>query len=56
MKITNTSPLGDLDIPELGIIVKAGETVDVDAEAAARLLGPNFTKATERGAGKEATK
>lgn len=30
VKIQNVSPLGDLDVPILGRIVKAGEVVDVD--------------------------
>jgi hypothetical protein len=38
MRITNISPLGDLDIPLLGRIVTAGETVDVTDEQAAALL------------------
>jgi hypothetical protein len=38
MRITNNSPLGDLDIPLLGRIVEAGETVDVTDEQAAVLL------------------
>lgn len=38
MLITNDSPLGDLDIPLLGRIVEAGETVEVTDEQAAILL------------------
>lgn len=38
MKIKNVSPLGDLDVPLLGRVVRRGETVDVPAEAATRLL------------------
>ncbi len=36
--IKNISPIGDLDVPLLGGIVKAGETVDVAPEHAERLL------------------
>ena len=38
MLITNDSPLGDLEIPLLGRIVAAGETVDVSDEHAEILL------------------
>jgi hypothetical protein len=38
MRITNTSPYGDLDIPLLGVIVEAGQTVDVTEDQARRLL------------------
>ena len=31
MKFKNVSPLGDLDLPVLGRIVKAGETFEVPA-------------------------
>lgn len=37
-KIKNISPLGDLDVPALGLTVKAGATVDVADDAAASLL------------------
>lgn len=37
-KIRNVSPYGDLDVPLLGMIVAAGETVDVTDENADRLL------------------
>ena len=37
-KIKNISPLGDLEIPSLGLVVKAGESVEVADEAAASLL------------------
>lgn len=37
-KIRNVSPYGDLDVPLLGVIVLAGETVDVTDENAAVLL------------------
>ena len=36
--IKNVSPLGDLEIPALGIIVLAGATADVSDEAAESLL------------------
>lgn len=41
-KITNVSPFGDLDVPLLGLIVAAGETVDVTDEQAAVLLDQPF--------------
>ena len=34
VQITNVSPLGDLDVPILGRVVAAGETVDVNVEIA----------------------
>lgn len=34
VKITNISPLGDLDVPIIGRIVKAGESVEVSEEIA----------------------
>ncbi len=37
-KIRNVSPYGDLDVPLLGVVVLAGETVDVTAEQAKILL------------------
>jgi len=37
-KIKNVSPIGDLDVPALGLTIKAGETVDVADEFAASLL------------------
>lgn len=36
-KITNVSPVGDLDVPLLGRIVHAGETVEVTDDQAATL-------------------
>lgn len=36
-KITNVSPIGDLDVPLLGRIVHAGETVEVTDDQAATL-------------------
>lgn|GEM_PF-1090837 len=38
MKIRNTSPLGDLDVPLLGRVVKAGEVAEVSTTQAERLL------------------
>jgi hypothetical protein len=37
-KIKNISPLGELYIPSLNLTVKAGESAEVSAEAAASLL------------------
>jgi hypothetical protein len=37
-KIKNVSPFGDLDVPLLGRIVAAGETVEVSEEEAEILL------------------
>lgn len=37
-KIRNDSPLGDLEVPLLRRIVKAGEVVDVSDDQAERLL------------------
>jgi hypothetical protein len=37
-KIKNVSPLGDLEIPLLGRVVEAGETVEVTDEEAETLL------------------
>lgn len=37
-KIQNISSLGDLDIPSLGLSVKAGECIEVNDEAGASLL------------------
>lgn len=37
-KVKNVSPLGDLDVPALGLTVKAGETIEVTEEAAKSLL------------------
>ena len=41
-KITNVSPLGDLDFPLLGRIVKAGESIDVDSEIAGAAPDPTI--------------
>jgi len=38
IKIKNTSPIGDLDVPLLGRIVAVGETVEVTPDQASRLL------------------
>jgi hypothetical protein len=37
-QIKNISPLGDVDVPALGLSVKAGETIEVADNAAASLL------------------
>ena len=37
-KVKNVSSVGDMDVPSLGIQVKAGATVDISDEAAALLL------------------
>ena len=37
-KIKNVSPIGDLIIPALNLVVKAGESADVSDDAAASLL------------------
>ena len=37
-KVKNISPLGDVDVPALGLSVKAGETVEVAEDVAASLL------------------
>jgi hypothetical protein len=37
-KIKNVSPFGDLDVPLLGRVIEAGETVDVSDEEAEELL------------------
>lgn len=37
-KIKNVSPFGDLDVPLLGRVVAAGETVEVTDEQAEALL------------------
>jgi hypothetical protein len=38
MKVKNVSPLGDLVVPALNLVVKAGDVVDVSEEAATSLL------------------
>lgn len=55
-KIKNVSPFGDLDVPLLGRIVKAGEAVDVSDAHADILLQQeiNFQPVTK--AAKEAPK
>jgi len=37
-KVKNISPLGDVDVPALGLSVKAGATIDVADDVAASLL------------------
>lgn len=54
-RIQNTSPLGDLDVPLLRRVVKAGEIVDVSSAHAELLLAQTGTwaapeKATVRAA------
>jgi hypothetical protein len=46
-KIKNISPLGDLEVPSFGLVVRAGETVEVSEEIAASLLAQtdNWTAA-----------
>ncbi len=34
MKVKNVSPLGDLDVPLLGRVVKSGEAVELPADLA----------------------
>lgn len=45
-RIQNTSPLGDLDVPLLRRVVKAGEIVDVPAAHATLLLAQTGTWAS----------
>lgn len=49
VKITNVSPLGDLDVPILGRVVTAGESVDVDVDIAGAV--PDLTKEGDSGSG-----
>lgn len=53
VKIVNVSPRGDLDVPLLGHVVKAGETVTVSEEFAQQLLAQeeNFVTASGHLAG-----
>lgn len=37
-KVKNVSPLGDVDVPALGLSVKAGAIIDVNEEVAKALL------------------
>ena len=46
-QIQNVSPIGDLDVPLLRRIVRAGEVVDVTDEQAARLLPQEIWAAVE---------
>jgi len=41
-KIKNVCPLGDLYVPELGLEIKFGETVEVPDELAARMIEAPF--------------
>ncbi len=38
VKLRNVSPLGDLELPTLRLVVKAGETFEVDKDTADLLL------------------
>jgi len=53
LKIKNVSPLGDLDVPLLGRVVKSGEVVEVTKEQSTRLLaqGDVWELASSKGAG-----
>lgn len=53
VKIVNISPRGDLDVPLLGSVVKAGESVTVSEEFAQQLLAQeeNFVTAAGHLAG-----
>ena len=42
-KFKNISPLGDLDLPLLQRVVKAGETIEVNADQAIHLEGQSDT-------------
>ena len=42
-KFKNVSPLGALDLPLIGRVVAAGETIDVTAAQAQRLAGQDET-------------
>ncbi|WP_411732185.1 hypothetical protein [Paeniglutamicibacter sp.] len=55
VKIVNVSPRGDLDVPLLGSVVKAGEQVTVSEEFAKQLLAQteNFVAAPGHSAGSE---
>lgn len=55
VKIVNISPRGDLDVPLLGSVVKAGETVTVSEEFARQLLAQeeNFVTAAGHFVGSE---
>lgn len=46
-QIRNDSPLGDLDVPLLRRIVRAGETVDVTDDQASRLLPQDIWTAVD---------
>ena len=53
VKIVNVSPLGDLDVPALRRIVKAGEVVEVDDALGANLLEQPINWAPAPAKGKE---
>ena len=44
MKIVNVSPLGDLEIDVLGLLVRAGQTVDVPDAVAGRQPEPRVAE------------
>jgi hypothetical protein len=50
-KIKNVSPLGDLDLPLIGRVVKSGEVFDVTDEQAVVLLEQptNWAQPVEKG-------
>jgi hypothetical protein len=50
MKIKNDSPIGDLDVPLLRRVVKAGEVVDVSEDHARRLLDQEIWTAVDKDA------
>lgn len=50
MKIRNDSPVGDLDVPLLRRIVRAGEVVEVSDEHGARLLQQEIWAAVDEDA------
>ncbi len=53
LKIKNVSPLGDLDVPLLGRVVKSGEVVEVTNDQSSRLLAQSdiWEPASSKGAG-----
>lgn len=46
--LTNTNPLGAVDIPLLGRVVEAGETFEVTVEQAKQLGAPSDNFAIEK--------
>lgn len=53
-KFRNVSSLGDLDLPLVGRVIAAGESFEVDADAAELLSAQpgNWELVTEKGSGK----